>query len=128
MLKNTLVLPDKVSDGALARRLLIEAIEALDVVLMLVLGKDQRAEQIVGWADQLCAKMQVTPSINLRRVVWIREHGVKEIDGILQQILGKERPRVVVLGFHDDVKAKLQEKDIIDPLALEKAFALGHTQ
>jgi hypothetical protein len=123
MLRHTLILPE--GDGPLAARLLDEAIDALDVVLMLVLGADPRAEQITDWADQLCNRTQMTPSVNLRRVVWIREPEVVEVKVILSRLsLSNPLPRVAVLDFYDQVRARLEEPDI-DPMALEIAFLKG---
>jgi len=124
MLKHTLILPDKAADGALAAKLLQSAIDALDVVLMLVYGSDAKASQIVDWADQLCNKTQIDDT-NLRRVVWIRNPDAKEVHALLANIVNAKAPRVVVLDFHDQPKATLKDADDIDPIELEKAFLKG---
>jgi len=124
MLKHTLVLPDKAADGALAAQLLQEAIDALDVVLMLVFGRDGAVEQIVRWADQLCNKTQIDDT-NLRRVVWIRNQEAKEVATVLAGMMEGTLPRVAVFDFHDQVKVTLNDSDGIDPIALEKAFLKG---
>ena len=126
MLKHTLILPDKAADGALAVQLLGDAINSLDVVLMLVLGKGKSIGDIVDWADQLCAKTQVQGG-NLRRVVWIREPAVAQVDAVLTPILGKKRPIVAVLDFHDQLKKSLDQLADIDPIELELAFLEGHS-
>ena len=51
MLRNTLILPE--SDARLAAKMLQEAIDRLDVILMMVFGKGDDVLQIVEWADQL---------------------------------------------------------------------------
>ncbi len=127
MLRHTLILPDKAADGALAAKLLQSAIDALDVVLMLVFGSDETASQIVEWADQLCNKTQID-DINLRRVVWIRNPDAKEVRGILDNIVTAKATRVAVLDFHDQAKVTLRDSDDIDPIALEKAFLKGQAQ
>lgn len=124
MLKHTLILPDKAADGALAAKLLQSAIDALDVVLMLVYGSDATSSRIVDWADQLCNKTQIDDT-NLRRVVWIRNPDAKEVQAILADVVTAKSPRVVVLDFHDQAKATLRDSDDIDPIALEKAFLKG---
>jgi hypothetical protein len=127
MLKNTLILPAEAGDGALSARLLREAIDALGVVVMLIFGRDPKVEEIVGWADQLCEKFQMTPSVNLRRVVWIRNGEVPEVRAVLKTLeLSPPLPRVAVLNFFDEVKATLVDGDDIDPIVLEIAFMKGH--
>jgi hypothetical protein len=125
MLKNTLILPE--SDAKLAASLLWEAIESLDVVLMLVIGKDGDQEQVVRWADALCQKTRVNESINLRHVVWVRKPDVKPVRQILDPILGEgQRPIVAVLNFHDELRTTIGKTAKIRPLLLENAFAKGH--
>ena len=127
MLKHTLILPAGANEGELSARLLQEAIDALDVVVMLVFGPDPKAEQIVAWADQLCDKTQMTPGVNLRGVVWIRNGDVPEARVVLGTLqLSPPLPRVAVLNFFDEVKATLVDGDDIDPIALERAFLKGH--
>lgn len=124
MLKHTLILPS--DDAPLAAELLQDAIDALDTILMLVPGKDDQAGIIVGWADKLCNKTQMTPTYNPRKVVWIRKPDVNPVREILDPILGEGvLPRVAVLNFYDKLKATLNEGDLIDPVALELAFLEG---
>ena len=123
MLTRTLILPE--SDSRLAAHLLREAIDTLDVVLMLVLGKDDRAKQIVEWADKL-AKKTATPDGNLRAVVWIRDLSAASMRNAVEDLLGQPLPRIAVLNFFDRVKAKLTDADTIEPLELEMAFLKGH--
>jgi hypothetical protein len=124
MLNNTLILPE--TDSRLAVQLLRDAIHKLDVVLMLVLGKDDRAHEIVQWADQLCVKT-ATPDGNLRKVVWIRALSTATMTDALHGYLGDgPLPRVAVFNFFDEVKATLTEQDTIDPVTLELAFLKGH--
>ena len=125
MWRNTLILPE--SNGRLAAEILAAAIHALDVVLMLVIGKGPEVEQIVGWADKLCRKTQTSDG-NLRKVVWIRDVSSRAVREQLEAVLGHgELPRVAVLNFFDSEMARLNDGDRMDPVALERAFALGHS-
>lgn len=123
MLSRTLILPE--NDSRLSHRMLREAIDDLEVVLMLVIGKDDRAKQIVEWADKL-AKKTATPDGNLRSVVWIRELSSATMKNAVTDLAGTPLPRVVVLNFFDKVAKTLMDKDVIDPLELELAFLEGH--
>lgn len=125
MLDDTLILPE--SDGRLAARLFRDAVEALDIVLMLVFGKDDRATQIVTWADRLCKKTQ-TADGNLRMVVWFRDTSTQAVMAELARVLDSidPLPRVAVLNFFDVEKARLIDDDAIDPIQLELAFLKGH--
>jgi len=123
VLTRTLILPE--SDARLAVRMLRDAIDRLDIVLMLVLGKDDRATQIVEWADKL-AKKTATPDGNLRGVVWIRNLETRSIRDALAELVDDPLPRVIVLNFFDQVKAELGDADTIEPLDLEMAFLKGH--
>lgn len=123
MLSNTLILPE--SDARLAKQLLRDAIDNLDVVLMLVIGKDGHAPQIVEWADKLARKTR-TPDGNLRRVVWIRDLSATSMKKTVREIVGDPLPRVAVLNFFDSLKATLHDSDRIEPIELELAFLKGH--
>jgi hypothetical protein len=125
MLKNTLILPTV--NPELAARLLRQAIDDLDVILMLVFGVGADVEQIVAWADQLCNKSNFGMG-NFRRVVWIPELGqpVREILAPIFSAASVEAlPLVAVLNFHDVLKATLSGQDTIGPIVLEKAFLQG---
>ena len=128
MLSNTLILPE--SDAQLAGQLLRGAIDDLNVVLMLVIGKDDigtlSIEKIVEWADTLCNKAQVVATNNRRHVVWIRKPDVQPVKDVLDPILGSERPLIVVLNFYDVVKGKLLATDKITPLTMDLQFAKGY--
>ena len=123
MLKNTLILPE---DGALAGKYLSDAIADLDVILMMILGKDDKLTQIVEWADQLCNKTRVSDTFNARKVVWIRNPEQAEVGAILKPILGDKKAVVAVLNFHDKLTGTLNDIDKINPLKLELEFAKGH--
>ncbi len=123
MLKNTLILPD--GDAKLAGRMLQDAIDDLDVVLMLIFGTADPAEKVVKWADKLCDKGRFAEDKSLRRAVWIRKPGVKPVTDVLKKILPDAPPFVAVLNFHDEVKATLNREDKITPILLEKAFLKG---
>lgn len=124
MLRNTLILPE--SDARLAAKLLRDAIEAVDTVLMLVFGKGPEIEQIVRWADLLCNKTRMTPTYNPRAVVWIRRPDVRSVRSVLDPIVGEGRePIVAVLDFYDNLRAELGAADTIKPLDLELAFLEG---
>ncbi len=131
MLKNTLILPE--DNARLAARLLREAIDALDVVLMLVFGKDAEAEQIAGWADQLADKTRVSDTFNIRRVVWIRaarSKAVRDVLGSLRETDGDrldvdDLPRVAILDFHDRVRQTIARGDPVDPIKLELLYLEG---
>jgi hypothetical protein len=125
MLKNTLILPT--DDPDLAARLLRQAIDDLDVILMLVFGTGADVEQIVAWADQLCNKSNFGIG-NFRRVVWIPDLGqpVRDVLAPIFTAAGVGAlPRVAVLNFHDVLKATLTDQDPIGPIVLEKAFLQG---
>jgi hypothetical protein len=122
MLRNTLILPS--TDAGLAARLFQEAIEDLDVVLMLIVGEGPRIEQLVAWADQLANKTMAM-SVNVRRVVWIRDpHAIAEQ---LSALLGSDPlPTITVLNFHDQVKDRLvDDGQNLVPLMLERSFLRG---
>jgi hypothetical protein len=124
MLKHTLILPE--SDTRLAVELLDNAVNALDIVLMLVLGKSDREREIVHTADKLCDKTQAAEG-NSRKVVWIRRLDTVSMEDALTQLLGPAPfPEVAVLNFHDEVKKKLTTNDSVTPLQLERAFLKGH--
>lgn len=124
MLGNTLILPE--SDARLAVRLLRDAVDALDVVLMLVFGKDDRATQVATWCDRLCNKT-ATPDGNLRHVVWIRDTSTTTVESAVAELIGDEPfPRAAVLNFFDEHRGSLTDDDRIDPIELEKLFLKGH--
>ena len=123
MLKNTLILPT--DDDAQAANLLRDAINDLDVILMLVFGAGANVEQIVTWADQLCNKTNVG-GVMIRRVVWVKTIGTA-VGQVVSPIVGGTLPAVAVLGFHDDLKSSLATGGRIDPIELEKAFLQGGT-
>jgi hypothetical protein len=125
MLKNTLILPT--DDPELAARLLQQAIDDLDVILMLVFGMGADVEQIVAWADQLCNKSNFGIG-NFRRVVWIPDlsQPVRDVLAPIFVAAGVEtEPLVAVLNFHDVLKASLTPQDAIGPIVLEKVFLQG---
>jgi hypothetical protein len=131
MLRHTLILPE--TDARYAAQLLRDAIDALDTVLMLAFGKDDRAKQIVVWSDQLAAKtgavstmVGTTMVFNPRHVVWIRDPEPASLRDVLTPILGTKIPRAAVLNFFDRLKGRLEEQDTIDPIELEVLFAKGH--
>ena len=124
MYKNTLILTE--SDAKLAAEMLRKAIDDLNVVLMLVIGKDATTKQIVDWADKLADKGRITNDYNLRQVVWIRKPEVAPVREILDAILGERTPVVAVLNFHDQLASSLDATDLIEPLTLEGAFLKGH--
>lgn len=121
MLKFTLVLPT--DDDRQAVKLLQDAINDLEVILMIVISPDT---QWVEWADQLAAKGQVNSDGSFRRVVWIREPGQLVLECLAKCLEGKNPPEtgVMVLNFHDSVCAVLQPSEI-RPLTLEEAFLKG---
>lgn len=122
MLRNTLILP--ADDDALAARLLRDAIDDLDVVLLLVFGDDAVAQRCVGFGDQLANR--TTGAYNLRRVVWVRTLG-PEVSALLAPSLVGALPRAAVLDFHDRVCEMLPDERAVDPVALELAFLTGQS-
>jgi len=124
MLKYTLILPD--ADEQLAAKLLRAAIDDLNVVLMLVFGQGEKAEQVIAWADQLCAKFENVEGQSFRRVVWNRHPEMPAVRNILDPILSGAMPFVAVLNFFNRLKAILNFDEEIDPIALEIAFMKGH--
>ena len=123
MLRNTLILPE--SDARLAARKLDDAIDALDVILMLVFGKGAQAEQIVEWADGLCEKTRTAGGSTVRRVVWIRKPESASIQKVLRRVIDGDLPLVAVLNFHDELKGTMNSGDPIRPLTLERLFLRG---
>ena len=126
MLKNTLILPE--SDVRLAAKLLQDAIDALDVILMLVFGKTDQSRQTVGWVDQLCDKTRLSDgSMNIRRAVWIRDAGSVSVQNVLLPIVGaRPFPHAAVLNFHDKLRGKIMPGEAVSPLKLELLFLKGH--
>lgn len=125
MLRNTLILPE--TDARHAARLLRDAVDDLEVVLMLVFGKDDRAKQVVGLADRLCRGMRVEQGTELRRVVWIRRTDAASIREVLNSLLEEERlPLVAVLDFFDEVRGTLPPDAEPTPIDLERLFLQGH--
>ncbi len=125
MLSNTLILPE--SDARLAVRLLADAIDDLDVVLMLIFGRDERAERIVHWADQLANKTKIGDTHNLRHVIWVRRDDSVLLGEKLAEIVGPgDLPSVAVLDFHDKLRHRIEPDAPVDPLTLELAFLEGH--
>ncbi len=121
MLKNTLIVPE--TDARLAARLVQEAIDTLDIVLMFVFGKDDQAKQTVEWADQLCNKTRISDTFNIRKVIWIRNAAPATLRTVLNSFLGdKPVPRVAALNFHDQLKGTIPEGGEIDPIKLEMLF------
>ena len=124
MLRHTLVLPE--SDARLAAKMLQQAIEALDVVLLLIFGKDDDAERAVQWADQLAARTQVEGGQNLRRVVWLRDTGSVAQQQVLGSVqLAEPLPRMAILNFHDRVRGRIEKGQNFDPLKIELLFLSG---
>jgi hypothetical protein len=124
MLRHTLILPEK--DAALAARLLQEAIDDLSIIPMIVLGKGPRTEQVVRWADQLCARSETPDGECFRRVVWIRDPSPKAIQDVMK--LWEDfntDAKLMVLNFHQQVKVALSNLANVDPIALEAAFLKG---
>ena len=131
MLRNTLILP--ADDPQRAARLLHQAIDALDVVLMLIFGSSDEVEQIVQFADQLANKTKMDLGVNLRRVVWIADAGALEATGEFGQLFADMRaktggalPLAAVLNFHDKVMAVIAVGQLADPIKLERLFLEGH--
>ena len=108
MLENTLILPE--TDARFAAELLAEAVEDLDVVLMLVFGKDETAKQIVRWADLLCSKTSVGPGTNLRKVVWIRDAGTAVRLPVTGASEAGEPPEVELYPDSDFLRVDLKAK------------------
>ena len=126
MLKNTLILPE--GDARLAAKLAHEAINALDVILMFIFGKDAVAKQAVEWADQLCNKASVSESFNMRRVVWVRDTSSASVREVLHPVLGNPPyPLAAVLNFHDEKRGEILEGGEVTPIKLERLFLKGHT-
>lgn len=122
---NTLVLPS--DDDQLAGQLLSDAINNLEVILMLILGGTER-KQLVDWADQLCNKAKAPDGSNSRHVVWILNPDLPSVRAILDPIFGGASPVVAVLNFYDVMKECITDAADLDPIALEKAFVKGaHT-
>lgn len=124
MLRNTLILPE--TDASLAARNLKDAIDALDVILMLVFGKASQAQQIVEWADRLCEKTRTAGGATVRKVVWIRNDPVPApIRNVLSGIIKGAPPLVAVLNFHDELRGTMAAGNTIDPVRLELLFLRG---
>ena len=123
MLKFTLILPT--DDDEQAEKLLKDAIDDLNVILMLIISGDS---QWVEWADQLAAKGAGNALRSaFRRVVWIRQAGPRVAACLVKCLEGRNPPAtgVMALNFHDKVCAVLQPNEI-EPLSLEEAFIKGN--
>ena len=124
MLKNTLILPE--SDARLASTMLQEAIDRLDVILMLIFGKGEDVLRIVEWADQLCEKTRISETATVRRIVWIRNIQPLSIQAVLDSLIDVAAPpRVAVLNFHDQLRGTLAVGETARPLQLERLFLKG---
>lgn len=123
MLRFTLILPS--DDDQEARRLLQDAIDDLQVILMIVISTQNKW---VEWADQLAAKGS-GPGLpkSFRRIVWVRQPGPLVTECLKKCLAGKNPPNegVLVLNFHDKVVATLKPNEV-RPLTLEEAFIKGH--
>jgi hypothetical protein len=125
MLKNTLILPD--SDARLAAGLLQDAIDTLDVILMMVFGRSPEATEVVGWADRLCDKTRLESGGTIRRVVWIRSPDSKSVQSVLEGVTldGPTLPLVAVLNFHDELRGTILVEEEVRPVILERFFLKG---
>lgn len=124
MLRNTLILPE--SDARLAASMLQDAIDRLDVILMIVFGKGDEVLQIVDWADQLCEKTRIGDAATIRHVVWVRDAQSTSVRNVLAPLVDlDELPRALVLNFHDQVRGTIAQGETARPLHLERLFLLG---
>jgi hypothetical protein len=112
-------------DGAQALRLLEHAMGLPGVVHMLVLGSDERAAQIVGWAEPLCERGARAAGGPERRVIWIRNPELPEVGLFLAMLLWLPLPRVAVMNARDWVCARIADTERIDQQVLERAFGRG---
>jgi hypothetical protein len=120
-----MILPEGPGDGARAVRELERALETPEVAIMLVLGDDERAARIVGWARPLCGGTGVSPRGPERRVIWIRRPEVPEIGVFLAMLLWLPLPQVAVLNSRKWVRVRIAEQEEIDAGVLERAFQRG---
>ena len=125
MLKNTLILPD--SDARLAAGMLQDAIDTLDVILMMVFGRSPEATEAVGWADRLCDKTRLESGTTIRRVVWIRSPESKSVRTVLEGVTldGSTLPLVAVFNFHDELRGTILFEEEVRPVILERFFLKG---
>lgn len=129
MLRNTLIVPE--TDARAAAKMIKNAIDALDVVLMILLGKgsvtdELKMDDVVNIADQLCKKTQVG-AYNARHVIWVRDTTPQSIQEVLAPLLEgvNGTPIGIVLNFHNQRKSVIT-KDKLEPFEMEMAFAAGH--
>ena len=117
------VLPGGADDGARSLQQLEQLLETPDTVFMLVLGEDERATRIVGWASALCAG--APGSGRERRVIWLRDPGHSAVGVFLAMLLWLPLPRVAVLNSREWVRVRIAEDEEIDAEVLEQAFRSG---
>ena len=111
-------------EGAQVLRRLEEALRRTDAVHMLVIGDDERAAQIVGWARPLCERGRV-PGGPERRILWIRNPEVPEVGIFLAMLLWLPLPRVAVVNARDWVRVRIADAGPINEEVLERAFQQG---
>lgn len=124
-LMHVMVLPEGNDDGAWAVQQLERALETPDILFMLVLGDDERAAQIVGWAASLCIGTGAPGGGLERRVFWIRDPGRSAVGVFLAMLLWLPLPRVAVLNSREWVRVRIAEHEEIDAEVLEQAFRRG---
>jgi hypothetical protein len=94
-------------------------------VHMLVLGDDERAAQIVSWAQRSCERGARAAGGRERRVIWIRDPELPQVGMFLAMLLWLPLPRVAVMNARDWVCVRIAERDEIDEQVLERAFRSG---
>jgi len=124
-LRHVRIVADKPEDDAPAVRLLEHALGLPEVVHLMVLGRDARATQIVGWAQALCERGSGAGRGPERRVLWIRDPDLPEVRMFLAMLLWLPLPRVAVLTARDWVRVRIAEDEPIDEEVLERAFRRG---
>ena len=113
-LKRTLILPE--SDGVLAAQLFQKAVDDLDVVLFVVLGKPLPGfVQVVDWRAR---------ALPTRQVVWVLNPGLEELAPVIAKIRdGNDKVVAAVYSKTDRIVVRLTTEDDLDPLSIETAFS-----
>jgi hypothetical protein len=122
---HVMVLPDGPGDDDLAVHELEQALDSPGVVIMLVVGDDERSERIVGWASPLCVGSGAPGRGPERRVIQVRDPGQSAVGAFLAMLLGSPLPRVAVWNSREWVRVRIAEHEAIDAGVLEQAFLRG---
>lgn len=112
-LKRTLIIPE---DGPLAAQLFQQALDDLDVVLFVVLGKANKdLIKLVDW------RARAFPT---RQAVWILDPALAELAAVIDSIRnGNSDVIAATYSKTDRIVKRFTANDTLDALAVETAFS-----